>query len=223
MSKTINAIRGLLNLPDLHKFYAEARLDDGRLVVTEAEAMEVGVEVRIMSDEGSAEEMSDGEYTLEDGTLLAITDNRIAQLGEEDAEAEADVEVEVTEEALASDKKEEDYSKLRKELGRLGLTESQQLDVMKAVLAGLEGAVEEVEEKIDIEEMSELKEFAEEVSAAFETVFARLSAMESQPASEGVSVSPAPSQRPQEPVNLSSMKTSDRAHWLMSQMKNNQA
>ena len=62
MSKTIDKIRGLLNLPNLTKFYAEARLDDGRLVVTEAESMAIGVEVSVMSDEGNADVLEDGSY-----------------------------------------------------------------------------------------------------------------------------------------------------------------
>ena len=83
MSKTIDKIRGLLNLPNLTKFYAEARLDDGRLVVTEAESMAVGVEISVMSDEGNADFLDDGTYALEDGTVLVVAEGRITQLGED--------------------------------------------------------------------------------------------------------------------------------------------
>ena len=88
MSKTIDKIRGLLNLPNLTKFYAEARLDDGRLVVTEAESMAIGVEVSVMSDEGNADVLEDGSYALEDGTALVVLDGRISQLGEDEPAAE---------------------------------------------------------------------------------------------------------------------------------------
>ena len=103
MSKTIDKIRGLLNLPNLTKFYAEARLDDGRLVVTEAEAMAVGVEVSVMSDEGNADSLEDGTYALEDGTVLIVLDGRITQLGEEEPAAEAEEEIEVEVELAEGD------------------------------------------------------------------------------------------------------------------------
>ena len=81
--RTIDKIRELLKMSVARKFYAEARLDDGRLVVTEADAMAIGVEVFVMNEEGQAEPLVDGEYTLEDGTKLLIAEGRIGQLGEE--------------------------------------------------------------------------------------------------------------------------------------------
>lgn len=223
MSKTINAIRGLLNLPDLHKFYAEAKLDDGRLVVTEADSMEVGVEIRVMTDEGTAEDLADGNYVLEDGTALVVAEGRIAQLGDEEPEAEAEAPAETQAE---SDKEEmakedeEDYSKLRKELGRLGLSERQQIDVMRAVLDALTGDEEEIKAEEEIEEMSAIREFASEVQGAFDHVLARLDALEQAPADAGVQHTPTRA-RAQEAVNLSAMSATERAHAIIRNSINN--
>jgi len=215
MSNTINAIRGLLNLPDLHKFYAEAKLDDGRLVVTEADSMEVGVEVRVMTDEGTAEDLTDGEYTLEDGTKVVVSEGRISQLGDEEPATEEVVVEEASEDKEEmKDKDEEDYSKLRKELGRLGLSEGQQLDVMRAVLDALKGELAEapvIEEEV---EMSELKEFATEIQGALDHIVTRLSALESQPAESGLSYTPSPSPT-RAPINLAGLTAKERAHAII--------
>ena len=148
MSKTIDKIRGLLNLPNLTKFYAEARLDDGRLVVTEAESMAIGVEVSVMSDEGNADVLEDGSYAVAD---------------------------------LKRDK---------------------------------DGGDDEVSE--------EMSEFSSEINSAFEHIMERLSAMENEPAANGVSHSPNKTKNQSvSQEEFSSMKTSDRAHAIISNFAKN--
>ena len=205
MSKTIDKIRGLLNLPNLTKFYAEARLDDGRLVVTEAESMAIGVEVSVMSDEGNADVLEDGSYVLEDGTALVVLDGRINQLGEEEPAAEEEVEVEV-------------------EMAEGDETDIQVWAGMKKRIQNLEDAVaslkgEALSEDTVSEEMSE---FSSEVNSAFEHILERLSAMENEPATSGVSHSPNKTKNQSvSQEEFSSMKTSDRAHAIISNFAKN--
>ena len=205
MSKTIDKIRGLLNLPNLTKFYAEARLDDGRLVVTEAESMAIGVEVSVMSDEGNADVLEDGSYVLEDGTALVVLDGRINQLGEDEPAAEEEVEVEV-EMAEGDEADVQDWAGMEKRIQNL-----------EDAIASLKG--EALSEDTVSEEMSE---FSSEVNSAFEHILERLSAMENEPATSGVSHSPNKTKNQSvSQEEFSSMKTSDRAHAIISNFAKN--
>ena len=206
MSKTIDKIRGLLNLPNLTKFYAEARLDDGRLVVTEAEAMAVGVEVSVMSDEGNADSLEDGTYALEDGTVLIVLDGRITQLGEEEPEAEEEVEVEV-EMAEGDEADVQDWAGMEKRIQNL-----------EDAVADLKGE----DMKDDKEEDEKMSELASEINAAFEHVMERLSAMENEPADQGVNHSPSKNKsNNMSQEKFSSLKISDRAHAIISNFAKN--
>ena len=206
MSKTIDKIRGLLNLPNLTKFYAEARLDDGRLVVTEAESMAVGVEVSVMSDEGNADSLEDGTYALEDGTVLIVLDGRITQLGEEEPEAEEEVEVEV-EMAEGDEADVQDWAGMEKRIQNL-----------EDAIADLKG-----EDMKDDEEVSEeMSVLSSEINAAFEHVMERLSAMENEPADQGVNHSPSKNKsNNMSQEKFSSLKISDRAHAIISNFAKN--
>jgi len=208
MSKTIDKIRGLLNLPNLTKFYAEARLDDGRLVVTEAESMAVGVEISVMSDEGNADYLDDGTYALEDGTVLVVAEGRITQLGEDEPEAEAEVEVEV-EMAEGDEADVQDWAGMEKRIQNL-----------EDAVADLKSdKVSAYEEKEEDEKMSEL---ASEINAAFEHMMERLSAIENEPASNGVSHSPTKGKnQDMDQETFSSLKTSERAHAIISNFAKN--
>ena len=66
------------------KFYAEMKLDDGRIVATEDEQFMIGSKVFAVSDDGNAEALQAGSYTLENGNKLTIGENsEILDLGEE--------------------------------------------------------------------------------------------------------------------------------------------
>ena len=86
------------------KFYAEMKLEDGRIVATEDEQFMIGSKVFAISDDGEASPLEAGSYTMENGNKLTIGENSdILDMGEE-AEAE---EVEAKEEAEEVEAKEE--------------------------------------------------------------------------------------------------------------------
>ncbi len=86
------------------KFYAEKKLDDGRVIATEDEQFNVGSKVFAISDDGNAEALSAGSYTLEDGDKITVGDSsEILDLGED----KEDQPVEAKEEELANEVTEE--------------------------------------------------------------------------------------------------------------------
>ena len=206
MSKTIDKIRGLLNLPNLTKFYAEARLDDGRLVVTEADSMAIGVEVSVMSDEGNADVLEDGSYALEDGTALVVLDGRITQLGEDEPAVEEEVEVEV-EMAEGDEADVQDWAGMEKRIQNLG-------DAVADLKRDKDGGDDEVSEEMSV--------LSSEINGAFEHIMERLSAMENEPATDGVSHSPNKTKnQDMNQETFSSLKTADRAHAIISNFAKN--
>lgn len=218
MSKTIDKIRGLLNLPNLTKFYAESRLDDGRLVVTEAEALAVGVEVNVMSDEGNADVLEDGTYALEDGTVLVVADGRVTQLGEDEPETEVEDEVDVEVDLAEDDEKEADvgdWAGMEKRIQNLE-------DAVADLKRDKEGLEDHEEEEIEDEVTVEMNEFSSEINAAFEHVLERLDQIENEPASKGVSHSPNKlNSRNVSQEVFSNMKPSERAHAIISNFAKN--
>lgn len=226
MSDTINAIRGLLNLPRLSKFYAEAKLDDGRLVVTEADSMAIGVEIKVMNDAGEAADLEDGTYTLEDGTKITIAEGRIAELGDASAEEVVAEEEPVTEEAL-SEEEETALSESEEKILREELEEVVDEQTMEKILNAIKKMNEheeelEEEEKVEMSHAfaAELKLFAEEVSQVFDVVLSRIEKLEASPASEGVQVSPnrrAQFSAPQEKA----INPMDRAKQIIETFKSN--
>ena len=86
------------------KFYAEMKLDDGRVVATEDEQFMIGSKVFAVNDDGDAEALQAGSYTMENGNKLTIGENsEILDLGEE-KEAE---DVEASEEEMSEELSEE--------------------------------------------------------------------------------------------------------------------
>lgn len=199
---TIEKIRDVLGLPKT-KMYAEARLDDGRVVVTEAESMDVGVEVRVLDDSGEASILDAGTYTLEDGTKIVVSeDSRLAQLGDDEA-VDVEVEMETIPEAEEEgyrdgiDDEEEDvredlnYDKVRDALDQ-GFPDLGQdtIDAIATLVATIYSNEEEVVEVVAEGDHEDKEELASVIGEAIEKIDARLKALEDAPASEGVTHSP---------------------------------
>tara|TARA_R110001599_G_scaffold145815_1_gene328589 strand:+ start:2826 stop:3512 length:687 start_codon:yes stop_codon:yes gene_type:complete len=218
---TVEKIRKALGLPQT-KLYAEARLDDGRVVVTEADAMDVGVEVRILDDSGEASLLDAGTYTLEDGTKIVVSeDSRLAQIGDDEIEVEVELETipEAEEEGYRDgidDEKEDvredmNYDKVRDALDQ-GFPDLGQ-DTIDAI-ATLVSAIYN-EEEVVVEANEEEEEEKEDMSLILEEAFAsiskRLDALEDAPASKGVTHSPNKLSAQHKSVDLSKLNSVDRA------------
>lgn len=192
---TLSKIRELLGLP-LTTLYAEARLEDGRVLVTEAEAFEPGVEVAVIDESGTAVPLDPGSYTTDDGTTYEVAeDSRLALAEEEEA---------VVEEELSKDKPEEEYMAEDKVLDILkaafpGIEEEQAMSVARmiadayAVPAEVAAPVEEVE--ASEEKVEEMSAVAKEMLSALEELSGRLDALESAPAANAVVSAPTPKKK----------------------------
>ena len=200
MSNTIHKIREMLNLPQLRKFYAEAKLDDGRMIVTESDEMSMGAELFVMTDEGTTEELQAGQYTLEDGTIIKVEEGRLAAMGDEEMKVDQD------EEDFGAHEEEE--MGMKDKLKEVGMEDDMADKVIKIVEEMGYGKKkdemsEEVAEEVVAEEAAEDVEYvskedfqalAAQVSEGFKALLSRVEKVEDEPADTGVKVSPAPTE-----------------------------
>ena len=101
-NKVIEQIKNVLNLNEEVKL-EQMKLDNGTVI--EADSFESGVEVFIVTEDEKVA-LPVGEYTLEDGKLLVVTEEGI--ISEiKDAEAEEETEEEVEEVEAKEEEKEE--------------------------------------------------------------------------------------------------------------------
>jgi len=217
---TIQKIREVMGLPKT-KLYAESSLDDGRVIVTEAESWDVGVEVRILDDSGNATPLDAGTYTLEDGTKLVVNeDSRLASLGEEEIEVEvemAETIPEAEEEGYRDgidDEKEDvredmDYDKVRDVLAERfpDLDESVRDAIAQVVSDIYNGKEDEVKVVVD-ESTEDLSQILEE---AFASISKRLEKLEGAPGSKGVSHSPNKLSSEHKKKDITNLNRVDRA------------
>ena len=178
------------------KFYAEMKLDDGRVIATEDEQFMIGSKVFAISDDGNAEALSAGSYTMENGNKMTIGDSsEILDLGEE-KEAE---DVEASEEELSNEVKEE--------FDEPGETPAEKADWAKTY-EELKDRVAELEEKVfgkraeeETEELSEEVKEEEKTEMSSEDVIGELTTeieelknkiveLSNAPADEGITYSP---------------------------------
>ena len=165
------------------KMYAEMKLDDGRVVATEDDQFMIGSKVFAISDDGNAEALESGSYTMENRNKLTIGESsEILDLGEE-KEAE---DVEASEEELAEETTEE----VKEELADAEDTDwAKTFEEMKDRLAALEEKVFGKKAEEETEEMAEESE-AEDTDWAktYEEMKDRVEALEKAVYGENVNV-----------------------------------
>jgi len=73
---------------------ATAVLESGQEIMTDADAFAVGVSAFVVNDEGERIPLPDGDYKLQDGSLLVVAEGAVAEMKEAEAEVEAEEEKE---------------------------------------------------------------------------------------------------------------------------------
>ncbi len=188
--------------------YAEAILDDARVIATDSEQFEIGAEVYVINDEGAVESLSEGIYTMEDGSKIRIdADSTVAGFGEEE---EVVVEEEVVEEELSEEKEEMAEHSEAEETDW-----AKTFEEMKDRVAELEKAVFGEKAAEDTEDLNKTEMSAEiigELTTEIESLKAKIVELSEQPASKGVSVSPKTNT---EPVNLSKLSVKERVAYYI--------
>lgn len=168
--------------------YAEAILDDARVIATDSDAFEVGAEIYVINDAGEVENLPENIYTLQDGTKLRIdAESRIAGYGEEE-EVKEEVKEEVVEELAVV----EDWEGMEKRIQNLE-------DAVADLKKEKDGGDDEVEMSSDV--MGEMLTKINDLET-------KLSAVEETPSSDGLNVRPNESREPK--MNLSKMSTKER-------------
>tara|TARA_R110002096_G_scaffold121260_1_gene262525 strand:+ start:276 stop:953 length:678 start_codon:yes stop_codon:yes gene_type:complete len=176
------------------KMYAEMKLDDGRVVATEDEQFMIGSKVFAISDDGEAEALSAGSYTMENGNKLTLGDSsEILDLGEE-KEAE---DVEASEEELSEEPKEElaeddeadveDWAGMEKRIKNL---EDAVADLKADKVEASAELSEEVEEEVEEEKTEMSSEVIGELMTQIEELKNKIVELSGEPATEGINYNP---------------------------------
>ena len=202
------------------KFYAEMKLDDGRIIATEDEQFMIGSKVFAVGDDGEAEALSAGSYTMENGNKMTIGENsEILDLGEE-KEAE---DVEASEEELSEEPKEEE---LAEESEAEETDWAKTFEEIKDRVAELEKAVfgEKAEEETEdlSEEVSDSEEDKTEMSnevigelmTQIEELKSKIVELSGEPATEGISYNPE-GENFSSTVDLKKLSTTERAAYYI--------
>ena len=80
----------------------QEKLEDGTIVVSNAESLEIGADISVLTEDGTQEPLQPGDYTLESGVMIVVEEAgiiaEIKEVEEEEVEEETPTEEEVEEE-----------------------------------------------------------------------------------------------------------------------------
>ena len=204
------------------KMYAEMKLDDGRTLATEDEQFMIGSKVFAIGDDGEAEPLAAGSYTMENGNKMTIGDSsEILDLGEEkeaeDVEAseeELSEEVESKEEELAEEADVADWKGMEIRIKNLeDAVADLKADKVEASAELSEEVEEEGEEKT---EMS--KEVIGELMTQMEELKSKIVELSGEPASEGINYNPE-GDSCNSTVDLTKLSTQERTAYYINNLK----
>lgn len=144
----------------------EGKLKDGTIIVSEADALAEGVEVMVMTEDGTTIAVPVGSYEMEDGTTFEIEEEGvIASMGvAEEVEAEDDEDYEDEDKEEMSDDKLTEFSEVVMQI----FTEmKEEIDALKESVAEITGTnLSQEEEIIDLQDKNtELKKQLKETPA----------------------------------------------------------
>lgn len=152
----VENIKKLIFSENKEEKLAQAKLEDGTIVMSEGEEFEIGSELFVVSEDGSKELAPDGEHTLEDGSVVMVMEGKISEIIEKEEdkengeESESDVEVEVE---LEEDKKEEVEVELEEDKKEEEMEEEK--EDLKPMIEALKEELKDMKEKMaQKEEMS---------------------------------------------------------------------
>jgi len=152
----------------------QAKLEDGTIIVSTAETLEAGVDISVLTEDGTTMLLPIGEYKTEDGQSFSVeVEGVVAEIMEEEAEEEEAEETPVEEEASKEDMEEVEFDSVAF------------MDEVKSVVVDLMSNV-----NTDIEtlkaELAELKSTNEDLSSEKEKLSAQVVELSNEPAAKPV-------------------------------------
>ena len=188
IEKLKEAVRSVVQ--ERQDLYAEARLNDGRVIATEAEQFSAGASVRVLSEDGEAAPLEAGTYDLSDGGQVSVDaeSNVVEMMDDKEEKTEAAEHEEEKDEMAAVKAALIEQFQISEEVA------SQIMDVIKDAMKPTEAA-EEKEEEMEEEKKEEMSEEKTEMSShvqdlthnmavALEAINKRLEKLEEAPAAQ---------------------------------------
>ena len=182
------------------KFYAEMKLDDGRIIATEDEQFMIGSKVFAVGDDGEASALEAGSYTMENGNKMTIGDkSEILDLGEEKEAEDVEASEEELSEEVAEESKEEELAEEADVADWKGMEiRIKNLEDAVADLkadkeeASAELSKEETEEETTevVEKTEKSSEVIGELMTQIEELKGKIVELSGEPATEGISYNP---------------------------------
>jgi len=186
IEKLKEAVRSVVEA-ERQDLYAEARLNDGRVIATEAEAFSAGASVRVLSEDGEAAPLEAGSYELSDGGSVTVDESSqvVEMMDDKEEKTEAAEHEEEKDEMAAVKAALVDKFQISPEVA------AEIVEVVKEAMAPTEEVEaaeheekeEEMEQDKKKEEMSsQLSDITDQMTVALEAISARLAKLEEAPA-----------------------------------------
>ena len=236
INELFNKFNLSLSTVEKTELMAEATLENGTIIFTDAEGFEDGAEVYIVNEEGEKIPLPDGDYTLEDGRTLTIADS--GKIAKSEGKGKAEGEGKKAEGNAPKTKQPAEAAPTppakKPPVKRAAKSKQDKLAIEDEVIEEEKKVEEEVKEKlmdeayiIDLinrvlderfptevveEELSAEDKAVTELKALLEAQTEELTELKSQAASEGVKRVTTTKATPQ--VDLTSLSTEDRVKAL---------
>jgi len=160
----------------------QAKLEDGTIIVSTADSLEAGVDVSVLTEDGTTMLLPVGEYKTEDGQGFSVEEEGVvAEIYEEEV---------VEEEATKETEKEEMNEEITEEVEETEAVEFDSvafMDEVKSVVTDLIGNVNTEIENLKTE-LAELKSANEELSSEKEKLSAQVVELSNEPAASPVDI-----------------------------------
>ena len=182
IEKLKEAVRSVVD--ERAELYKEARLEDGRVVATEADEFSAGASVRVLSDDGEAAPLEPGSHQLSDGGEITVdADSKVEMMEDEEEKVEATEEE--PDEMAAVKAALVDKFMISEEVAQEIVEVVREAMVPVEVEAEEEKKEEEMADEDDEKQkMSMQVEMAHEMATALEAINKRLETLENAPAAE---------------------------------------
>ena len=190
------------------KLYAEMKLDDGRVIATEDEQFMIGSKVFAVGDDGEAEMLEAGSYTMENGNKMTIGDSsEILDLGEEKEAEDVEEPTEAKEEELAEEADVADWKGMEIRIKNLE-------DAVADLKADKVEASSEVVEENEEEKIEMSSEVVGDLMTQVEELKSKIVELSGEPATEGINYNPEGSNF-DSTMDLAKLSISERAAYYI--------